>query len=99
MPKGRKAEDGTVPERYSAMQEMIRGGYPKRTEQNILDSELYVGLDIRQDHGARVKGWLVERDIKVLNVAGSRESKAPGIYDRVKGILVEAMGYPDRRDH
>jgi hypothetical protein len=59
----------------------------------------YIDLNIRQEHVARVKGWLVEWNIQLLNVAGSRESKAPGIYDRVKGITLEAIGYPDRRDH
>lgn len=31
------AEDGKVPARHTAMVEMIRGGYPKRTEQNVID--------------------------------------------------------------
>ncbi len=39
IPKGRKAEDGTVPETYTELQELIRGGYPKRTEQNVIDSD------------------------------------------------------------
>ena len=39
LPKGRKAEDGVVPEKYTAMQELARGGYPKRTEQNVIDSD------------------------------------------------------------
>lgn len=39
LPKGRKAEDGTVPARYKAMKEMTRGGYPKRTEANVVDSD------------------------------------------------------------
>jgi hypothetical protein len=39
IPKGRKAEDGTVPDNYSELQELTRGGYPKRTEQNVIDSD------------------------------------------------------------
>jgi hypothetical protein len=39
LPKGRKSEDGTVPEKYTKLQEMTRGGYPKRTEQNVIDSD------------------------------------------------------------
>ena len=39
LPKGRKAEDGIVPEKYTGFQEMTRGGYPKRTEQNVVDSD------------------------------------------------------------
>ena len=39
LPKGRKAEDGSVPVRYSNMRTLTRGGYPKRTEQNLIDSD------------------------------------------------------------
>jgi len=38
VPKGRKAEDGPVPETYQ-LQEMPTGDYSKRTEQNVLDSD------------------------------------------------------------
>jgi len=39
LPKGRKSEDGQVPAKYTEMQEMTKGGYPKRTEQNVKDSD------------------------------------------------------------
>ncbi len=38
IPKGRKAEDGPLPEIYR-LKEMPTGSYPKRTEQNVLDSD------------------------------------------------------------
>jgi hypothetical protein len=38
VPKGRKTEDGTLPEKYQ-LQEMRTGEYSKRTEQNVLDSD------------------------------------------------------------
>jgi hypothetical protein len=38
VPKGRKAEDGTLPEKYH-LQQMPTDQYPKRTEKNILDSD------------------------------------------------------------
>ena len=38
VPKGRKTEDGTLPEKYH-LQEMPTGQYVKRTEKNILDSD------------------------------------------------------------
>jgi hypothetical protein len=38
IPKGRKTEDGTLPEKYD-LQEMPTGSYPKRTEKNVLDSD------------------------------------------------------------
>jgi hypothetical protein len=37
IPKGRIAEDGPLPEKYQ-LQEMPTSSYPKRTEQNIIDS-------------------------------------------------------------
>ena len=38
VPKGRKAEDGPIPDRYN-LREMPTASYPQRTEQNILDSD------------------------------------------------------------
>ena len=38
VPKGRKTEDGILPETYN-LQEMPTGQYSKRTEKNILDSD------------------------------------------------------------
>ena len=38
VPKGRKTEDGTLPEKYH-LQEMPTGEYSARTEQNVLDSD------------------------------------------------------------
>lgn len=115
LPKGRKCEDGTVPDTYTEFKDLARGGYPKRTEQNVKDSDgtvifsygtlssgsaltarlckqhskpcLYVDLEIDTDHARLLQDWITEWDIKVLNVAGSRESKHVGIYERVKAII------------
>lgn len=38
LPKGRKTEDGTLPETYQ-LKEMPTPDYSKRTEQNVLDSD------------------------------------------------------------
>jgi hypothetical protein len=38
LPKGRKTEDGTLPEKY-ILQEMPTPDYSKRTKQNVLDSD------------------------------------------------------------
>jgi hypothetical protein len=38
IPKGRIAEDGPLPDKYQ-LQEMTTDSYPKRTEQNIIDSD------------------------------------------------------------
>lgn len=37
-PKGRLAEDGVVPASYP-LRELTRGGYPARTEKNVVDSD------------------------------------------------------------
>lgn len=37
-PKGRKAEDGAIPERYP-LKELTSTAYPDRTKQNVLDSD------------------------------------------------------------
>jgi len=38
IPKGRIAEDGPLPDKYQ-LQEMSTSSYPKRTEQNVIDSD------------------------------------------------------------
>ncbi|KKK79999.1 hypothetical protein LCGC14_2827850, partial [marine sediment metagenome] len=35
--------------------------------------------------------WLEKYNVKVLNVAGNRESKNPGIQARVKAFLIDAL--------
>jgi hypothetical protein len=45
-PKGRLAEDGTIPSRYN-LQEMPTKDYPRRTEQNVIDSDGTVILTIK----------------------------------------------------
>jgi len=40
---------------------------------------------------ALIRRWLRESAPEVLNVAGPRESKAPGIYGRVRAVLMEAL--------
>jgi hypothetical protein len=38
-----------------------------------------------------IRNWLNENNIKTLNVAGNREHTNPGIYDKAKTLLVEAL--------
>lgn len=124
-PKGRKAEDGLIPDRYP-LQEMPTAHYPARTRRNaesahatlilapVSDhSELTGGTrltwDMAHDCGrlgaglyladvrtldmvADCRKWLDEcmdnrRTGFVLNVAGPRESKCPGIHDRAVAFL------------
>ncbi len=45
-----------------------------------------------QEAAKRLLAWMDEHDIRVLNVAGPRESKAPGIYRAVYSFLSAALG-------
>ena len=49
---------------------------------------LVLGLQERNEQMVMmIKDWLEKNDIRILNVAGPRESEAPGIYKAVKDIL------------
>ena len=53
-PKGRLAEDGTVPECYPLI-ELTRGGDPARTEKNVIESDGTLVLNVgRVSGGTRV---------------------------------------------
>tara|TARA_Y100000310_G_scaffold272920_1_gene288162 strand:+ start:1205 stop:1549 length:345 start_codon:yes stop_codon:yes gene_type:complete len=43
-------------------------------------------------HVPAFQGWLKHYDVRVLNVAGNRESVAPGIAKATHDFLVEALG-------
>ena len=105
-PRGRLAEDGTIPERYPLV-ETRSAEYPQRTEWNVRDSDatlvltrgaptggtaytlevarqlgrpaLVVDLAAQPDPAA-TREWCSEHAVRTLNVAGPRESGAPGIY-------------------
>lgn len=129
-PKGRKAEDGRIPDQYQ-LQEMPTSNYESRTEANVVDSDATVvfthgfatggsllTLKCTERHA---KPWLhtdlatmtrkgaVQRIVQwingelddpeapkparnlILNVAGSRESKDPGIAEKVMAIVVDVL--------
>jgi hypothetical protein len=132
-PKGRKAEDGRIPAKYT-LQEMTTGDYLARTEANVVDSDATVvftektptggslrtiefclkhrkpwhqislALESRTRVVSQIVAWLrgeIAYDYEdyearppadcVLNVAGSRESKSPGIADAVEAIMVDVL--------
>lgn len=55
---------------------------------------LYINLEKKTDAEAieEVSVWLARKKPIVLNIAGSRESTAVGIYKRVYGILKKVLG-------
>ncbi len=124
--KDRLTEDGTLPDRYR-LTEMPTRSFPKRTEQNVVDSDgtlifsygrltrgsaltrrlamkhrrhwLHVDLtkQTRFQAARSITDWLRQNNIKALNVAGTRASKSPVIYDAVK-VTMEAVCYMDLVD-
>lgn len=112
-PKGRRAEDGPIPERYP-LTETPWWGYPQRTEWNVRDSDgTLILLQGRPDRGTRltiaiaerlgkpfltidlegrpkaatVRTWMKANRVRILNVAGPRGSRHPGIHDRAMRFL------------
>ncbi len=105
-PKGRRAEDGVIPDRYP-LTETSERNYEARTRRNIEDSDgtlilnlgtLDGGTALTARHARQIgkpclivaleagiepatfRDWLAANHITVLNVAGPRESKRPGVY-------------------
>ena len=121
-PKGRKAEDGSIPDRYQGLSETKSADYRARTEANVVDSDatlvltygpptggstltvklakkhkrscLKVDLDEPRDQVVQhITEWLndlPQKDV-VLNVAGSRESKSPGIQHAVMVRMIDVI--------
>jgi len=127
-PKGRRAEDGVIPERYP-LQETASAEYPQRTQWNVLeaDATIIFTWGIPPSRGCALTDRLAKEagkacgliDIKemseeeaaeiviafighvgplVLNVAGSRESKAPGIQTKVERIMLRVFGHDWDKD-
>lgn len=104
-PKGRRAEDGIIPDRYP-LKETPSRDYEQRTEWNVRDSEGTLLLCTGKPEGGTaatleyahrlekpvfvvdllapralhsIQYWIEYEKISVLNVAGPRESRVPGI--------------------
>ncbi|MEQ8789180.1 MAG: putative molybdenum carrier protein [Pirellulaceae bacterium] len=113
-PRGRLAEDGTLPPRY-ALRETASARYHHRTRRNVLDSDgtlilhrgpLSGGTDLTRQFAERhekplllvdlqqnpqvesVRRWLIKHAVAVLNIAGPRESTAPGIAEQTRRFVV-----------
>ena len=123
VPKGRIAEDGTVPLKYAGMQEHTSSNYAVRTKANVRDSDatliiapslplsrgtmltLRTAERLRRPHHVTCLGaanamvetvqWIqsfqhIERSF-VLNIAGPRESGAPGIQKQAMEFLCQLL--------
>lgn len=110
-PRGRRAEDGPIPERYPLVA-MPSPDYADRTRRNVLGADATLVLTrgnpddgtlltvaVAQEVGKPLRavtldadvepvaGWLRAEGVRVLNVAGPRESTAPGIYAEAYGFM------------
>lgn len=114
-PKGRRAEDGQIPNRYQLV-ETESEEYSVRTEKNVKESDgtlifyrrtltggtlltaelcqakkkphFIVDLDNPpEDLPHTFNAWLTTRRIRILNIAGSRESSENNIYAKAKACL------------
>ena len=118
-PKGRRAEDGVLPERYP-LRETPSPDYAQRTEWNVRDSDATLVLSCGKPTGGtaltiqlaalhgkpclvedllrpglnaeRARRWLQRLKVRSLNVAGPRESGAPGAYRRARDFLRQLWG-------
>ncbi len=116
-PKGRRAEDGIIPDRYPVKETPSRD-YEQRTEWNVRDSDATLVLTSGKPEGgtahtievahrhekpvfvvdllkpqnlASISFWLDYEKVKVLNVAGPRESKVPGIRAMAMAFLKDLL--------
>ena len=123
-PKGRRAEDGPIADRYR-LTETESARYFTRTVMNIREADATVvlslcpmsqlpprggsALTIRLAEDAstlwahfdlteagpfmihQFRAWLAEGQVGTLNVAGPRESTAPGMYAAVRAFLLRTL--------
>ncbi|CAG8496205.1 5449_t:CDS:2 [Ambispora gerdemannii] len=117
-PKGRKAEDGIIPQCYQ-LRETDSDNYSERTKLNVKDSDgtliLIPGstavitgtaltiqeaqakekpcliVDLSKELDDNLLGrWIKENNIKVLNIAGPRESSSSGL-NIIAVIIIETV--------
>jgi hypothetical protein len=71
------------------------GGTSLTVDMAVKYKKPYLVVDVLRDQRdvrATVRGWIAKNGIKVLNVAGPRESTTPGINLKTKGLLRRVFG-------
>jgi hypothetical protein len=119
-PRGRRAEDGTIPEHYP-LAETPLARVVQRTFRNVRDSDATLVLirgrakggtlaTVRRAAGrrpllvldpeagnatARARAFVARHRVRRLNVAGPRESEAPGVYRAARRFLERLFSGPN----
>jgi hypothetical protein len=95
VPKGRKTEDGTLPERYR-LREMPTPEYSKRTEKNVLDSDgtvivshgfLTGGSALTREFAIQHQKPWIHIDLKTLSLEDASEALAAWLNDNDIRVL------------
>jgi hypothetical protein len=102
-PRGRWAEDGPIASRYPLV-ETPQATPAQRTAWNVRDTEATLvvtrgaprggaalAIDRARAERHPVERWLDRCAARVLNVAGPRESEAPGIYEESLPLLTALL--------
>jgi len=73
----------------------LTGGSKLTADVAVRERKPVLVFDLRDDGGPdAIRLWLELHSIQVLNVAGPRESGAPGIYEEAKALLRQVLGKP-----
>lgn len=83
--------DGTVIVSHG----FLTGGSALTREFAIQHRKQFIHIDMNelslQEAGERLSSWLIEKEIKILNVAGPKAGKDPKVYDAALLLLKETM--------
>ena len=114
-PKGRKSENGKIPEKYP-LTALKSENYIDRTKENVIASDgtliikdeqplgkgsadtillckkykkpfFIAEINLQPESRDKLIRWLEMNNIKILNVAGNRESQSPGIGQKTYELL------------
>jgi len=70
------------------------GGTAYAIQMAIKNKKPYLAIDLRKKAKisiSMIQEWAANRKIRVVNIAGPRESKVPGIYEKAKSFLDAAL--------
>jgi hypothetical protein len=89
-PKGRKAEDGTIDQKYP-LQETNSSDYAVRTEMNIKDRDGILILTWGQPRCGTLLTLKRRENINVLNIAGPRQSHGSFVYNKAYDFIKRVL--------